>query len=185
MRMSSALKGLALQQGQLPRLCYEDWLLPPSHEAKVAIDEGLLPDAAAYRKLAAEMLRNEVVNCFQEMKKTLERNSQALCNLDSSLKLELTFLDSTADGFLKATVSEKLQEAFWPKAPADFLVWAYIFPGHYQASLRLNDEVTLQKVYGPYTMHNSVGVNSDMYITIYIYICMYMFPLLLRMLAVT
>ena len=110
LRLSAALKGLAIQQGQLQRLPYEDWLLPAALEPKIRIQEELLQDAAACRKLAVEMLQSESVNSLQDMAKILEKNSQALCSLDSSFKLELAFLSTSADDLLKATVTRKLLE---------------------------------------------------------------------------
>ena len=56
------------------------------------------------------MLQSESVNSLQDMARILEKNSQALCSLDSSFKLELAFLNTAADDLLKATVTQKLLE---------------------------------------------------------------------------
>ena len=110
LRMMAAVKELALKQGQLPRLAYEDWLLQPATEPKIQIEEELLQDAKACRVLAADMLKNDAVGSFQDMKTSVEKNANALCSLDSSFRLELAFVAIAVEDLLKNAVSSKLLE---------------------------------------------------------------------------
>jgi hypothetical protein len=97
MRMQARVKSMALgRPGGLPMLDFEAWVMPDPPSGNCEVPDWLMPGMAEARSLAAEMLQDSGIECFADMAKILVGNSDSLVSLDSSFKLELAWLSTTA-----------------------------------------------------------------------------------------
>ena len=97
MRLQARVKSLALGKKEgLQVLPFEIWAMPKPSDGQCEVPGWLMPGMAEAREMAAEMLEDDGIECFSDMVKILVGNTDSLVSLDSSFKLELTWLSTTA-----------------------------------------------------------------------------------------
>ena len=105
LRIQAAVTSIALECGALPCLKYESWLLAPPREDQEKIEKSALENALNCRTFAAEILSDKRIASFEDMRSTLLKNSQALCSMDGTFRLELSFLEGPAEDQIREAVS--------------------------------------------------------------------------------
>ena len=97
MRLQARVKSMALgKKGGLRMLPFEAWAMPTPAAGNCEVPDWLIAGMAEARRMALEMLKDQGIECFNDMVKILVGNSDSLVSLDSSFKLELAWLSTTA-----------------------------------------------------------------------------------------
>ena len=110
LRLWAAMKNqLVGRKGGLPPLKYEQILLGKiATQPALKVSGPLFVEMLASRTTAMELLADERLQCFEDMKRALAQAESTLLSLDRSWKVDADFLNTCAEGALDEICKQKL-----------------------------------------------------------------------------